>query len=107
MRQVPALTEIVQLDATGQEQFRMSREAPDVIASHADHSQEAAFIQAMADKVYYGPVYFIDKSQPYMTIAMAGVRPEYGVIVGQVEFHVHLGRRFANSGRQTRSGVCC
>jgi signal transduction histidine kinase/ActR/RegA family two-component response regulator len=84
LRQVPALTEIVQLDATGSEQFRMSREAPDVIASHADHSQEAAFVQAMADKVYYGPVYFIDESQPYMTIAMAGVRPEYGVIVGQV-----------------------
>ena len=84
LRQVPALTEIVQLDATGSEQFRMSREAPDVIASHADHSQEAAFIQAMANKVYYGPVYFIDESQPYMTIAMAGVRPEYGVIVGQV-----------------------
>jgi signal transduction histidine kinase/ActR/RegA family two-component response regulator len=84
LRQVPALTEIVQLDATGSEQFRMSREAPDVIASHADHSQEAAFIQAMANKVYYGPVYFIDESRPYMTIAMAGVRPEYGVIVGQV-----------------------
>jgi signal transduction histidine kinase/CheY-like chemotaxis protein len=84
MRLVPALTEVVQLDATGSEQFRMSREAPDVMASHADHSQEAAFIQAVADKVYYGPVYFIDESQPYMTIAMAGVRPEYGVIVGQV-----------------------
>jgi signal transduction histidine kinase/ActR/RegA family two-component response regulator len=83
-RQVPALTEIVQLDAMGREQYRMSREAPDVIASHTDHSQEAAFIQAMANKVYYGPVYFIDESQPYMTIAMAGVRPEYGVIVGQV-----------------------
>ena len=34
MRQVPALTEIVQLDATRHEQFRMSREAPDVIESH-------------------------------------------------------------------------
>ncbi len=84
MRQVPALAEIVQLDATGSEQFRMSREAPDVMASHADHSEEAAFIQAMTDKVYYGPVYFLDESQPYMTIAMAGIRPEYGVIVGQV-----------------------
>jgi signal transduction histidine kinase/CheY-like chemotaxis protein len=38
----------------------------------------------MSNKVYYGPVYFIDESQPYMTIAMAGVRPESGVIVGQV-----------------------
>ena len=102
MRQVPALSEIVQLDAQGREQYRMSREAPDVIASHADHSHEAAFIQAMAkkqavaskgttsekqviaDEVYYGPVYFIDGSQPYMTIAIAGVGPEFGVIVGQV-----------------------
>jgi signal transduction histidine kinase/ActR/RegA family two-component response regulator len=84
LRQVPALTEIVQLDATGREQFRMSREAPDVIESHVDHSQEAAFIRAMANKVYYGPVYFIEESQPYMTIAMAGARPEFGVIVGQV-----------------------
>src|SRR5579862_6731090 len=84
LRQVPALTEIVQLDAMGREQYRMSREAPDVIASHADHSQETAFTQAMANKVYYGPVYFIDESQPYMTIAMAGIRPEFGVIVGQI-----------------------
>ena len=61
LRQVPALTEIVQLDATGREQFRMSREAPDVIASHADHSHDAAFIQATANKIYYGPVYFIDE----------------------------------------------
>jgi signal transduction histidine kinase/ActR/RegA family two-component response regulator len=84
MRQVPSLAEIVQLDSTGREQYRMSREAPDVIESHVDHSQEAAFSQAMANKVYYGPVYFIDESQPYMTIAMAGVRPEFGVIVAQV-----------------------
>src|SRR5580704_13717443 len=84
MRQVPSLAEIVQLDATGREQYRMSREAPDVIESHVDHSQEAAFSQAMANKVYYGPVYFIDESQPYMTIAMAGVRPEFGVIVARV-----------------------
>jgi signal transduction histidine kinase/ActR/RegA family two-component response regulator len=84
MRQVPALAELVQLDVTGREQYRMSREAPDVIESHVDHSQEAAFIQAMANKVYYGPVYFIDESQPYMTIAIAGVGPEFGVIVAQV-----------------------
>jgi signal transduction histidine kinase/CheY-like chemotaxis protein len=84
LRQVPALTEIKQIDATGREQFRMSREAPDVIASHVDHSKDIAFIQAMANKVYYGPVYFIEESQPYMTIAMAGIRPDLGVVIGQV-----------------------
>ena len=84
LHQVPALTEIAQLDATGHEQFRMSREAPDVIESGIDHSKDPAFIRAKANKVYYGPVYFIDSSQPSMTIAMAGVRPEFGVIVAQV-----------------------
>jgi signal transduction histidine kinase/FixJ family two-component response regulator len=84
LHQVPALTEITQLDATGRERFRMSREAPDVIESGIDHSKEAAFIQATAHKIYYGPVYFIDESRPSMTIAMAGIRPEFGVIVAQV-----------------------
>jgi signal transduction histidine kinase/ActR/RegA family two-component response regulator len=84
LRQVPALAEIMQIDATGREQFRMSREAPDVIASHVDHSKDIAFIQAMANKVYYGPVYFIEESQPYMTISMAGIRPDLGVVIGQV-----------------------
>jgi signal transduction histidine kinase/CheY-like chemotaxis protein len=84
LHQVPALTEIIQLDATGQEQFRMSRQGPDIVGSHSDHSKDAAFVQAVANKVYYGPVYFINGSEPYMTIAMAGVRPEFGVIVGKV-----------------------
>src|SRR5580658_9380661 len=55
LHQVPALTEIVQLDTTGRERFRMSREAPDVIESGVDHSKEAPFIQATAHKIYYGP----------------------------------------------------
>ena len=84
LRQVPALFEIVQLDASGKEQFRISRQAPDVIKSGADHSQDKAFIEAKAHKIYYGPVYFVDESQPYMTIAMAGLRPEYGAIIAQV-----------------------
>jgi signal transduction histidine kinase len=84
LRQVPAINEIMQLDADGREQFRMSREAPDVIKSGADHSSDPAFIQAKAHKIYYGPVYFVEESQPFMTIAMAGLRPEYGVIIAQV-----------------------
>ena len=83
-RQVPALNEIVQLDAMGREQFRMSREAPDVIESHTDHSKDAAFVQAKNHKIYYGPVYFLEESQPYMTIAMAGAQPEFGVVVAEV-----------------------
>ena len=84
LRQAPALTEVAQLDAAGREQFRMSRYARDVIGSQADHSRDNMFVQAMANKVYYGPVYFVGGSEPYMTLAMAGTRHDYGVIVGQV-----------------------
>ncbi len=84
LHQAPALTEITLLDARGREQFRISREAPDVVGSQADYSKDPAFVQAMANKVYFGPVYFIRQSEPYMTVAVAGARPEFGVIVGQV-----------------------
>jgi signal transduction histidine kinase len=84
LRQIPAIAEIVQLDGSGREQFRSSRDAPDVVKSGADHSHDPAFIWAQAHKIYFGPVYFIDESQPYMTIAMAGLRPEYGVIIAKV-----------------------
>ncbi|MFL6799068.1 MAG: NahK/ErcS family hybrid sensor histidine kinase/response regulator [Xanthobacteraceae bacterium] len=84
LRQVPAVTEIVQLDGAGKERYRTSREAMDVIGSLADLSNDPAFVQALTNKVYYGPVYFVRQSEPYMTIALAGPRPDYGVIVAQV-----------------------
>ena len=78
LRQVPAVTEVAQLDASGRELFRVSRQAMDVISSRADHSHDSFFIQAMAKKVYYGRVYFVGGSEPHMTLAMAGSRREHG-----------------------------
>jgi signal transduction histidine kinase/CheY-like chemotaxis protein len=83
-RQAPAITEIAQLDAFGREHFRSSRQAMDVIGSMADLSQETAFIKALADKAYYGPVYFLRESEPYMTVAVTGTRPDHGVVIAQV-----------------------
>src|ERR1700731_4281192 len=40
LRQVPAITELSQLDATGREQLRVSRLAMDVVGSQIDFSQE-------------------------------------------------------------------
>jgi signal transduction histidine kinase len=84
MRQLPAVTEISQLDGQGREQVRISREAVDVIGSETDYSHDPVFIQAMKNKLYYGPVYFVRESEPHMTIALAGSHPGYGVIVGRV-----------------------
>lgn len=84
LRQAPAVTELAQLDAQGRERYRMSRQAMDLIGSQSDHSRDPMFTQAMANKSYYGPVYFVRESEPYMTMALAGVRPDYGVIVAQI-----------------------
>ncbi|HSV24379.1 MAG TPA: ATP-binding protein [Xanthobacteraceae bacterium] len=84
LRQVPAVTEVAQLDATGRELVRVSRLAADVVGSQTDYSQDDFFVKAVANKIYYGPIHFLRESEPYMTIAMAGVRRDYGVIVAQV-----------------------
>src|SRR5262249_25354523 len=43
LRQVPAVTEIAQLDGEGKERYRTSREAMDVIGSLADFSRDPVF----------------------------------------------------------------
>ena len=84
LRQVPAITELSQLDAKGQERLRVSRLSMDVVGSMADHSQEARFKEALESKAYYGPVYFRRESEPYMTLAMSGTRRDAGVSVAEV-----------------------
>src|SRR6266567_7243457 len=84
LRQVPAITELAQLDATGREQLRVSRLTMDVVGSQTDFSRAPKFVDALARKVYYGPVYFRRESEPYMTVALAGTRRDAGVSVAEV-----------------------
>ncbi|MCC6889363.1 MAG: HAMP domain-containing protein [Hyphomicrobiales bacterium] len=84
LRQVPAITELRRIDAKGIEQARVSRIAVDAIGALADLSDDPRFVQAMADKRYYGPVYFRRESEPYMTLAVAGARDAYGVVAAEV-----------------------
>ncbi|MGB7098486.1 MAG: GAF domain-containing protein, partial [Xanthobacteraceae bacterium] len=84
LRQVPAITELAEIDATGHEQLRVSRLAMDVVGSGVDVSKEPAFTEAVAHKVYYGPVYFRRESEPYMTLSLAGTRRDAGVSIAQV-----------------------
>ena len=84
LRQVPAITELSQLDSTGKEQLRVSRLAMDVVGSGLDFSKDPKFTETVARKVYYGPVYFRRESEPYMTLAVAGTRRDAGVSVAEV-----------------------
>jgi len=70
LRQVPAITEISQLDARGREQLRVSRLAMDVVGSGTNFSDDPKFKEASAGRTYFSPVYFRKESEPYMTVAM-------------------------------------
>jgi signal transduction histidine kinase len=84
LRQVPAITELAQIDAAGHEQLKVSRLTMDVVGSGVDYSQKPEFTEAVAHKVYYGPVYFRRESEPYMTLSLAGTRRDTGVSIAQV-----------------------
>ena len=58
LRQVPAITELRQLDAAGKEQLKVSRLAMDVVASGTDFSHDALFTDALAHKIAFSRVYF-------------------------------------------------
>jgi beta-lactamase regulating signal transducer with metallopeptidase domain len=81
LRQVPAITELSQLDAEGKELLKVSRLAMDVVDSGTDYSKEAKFTETVAKKIYYGPVYMRRESEPYMTMGMAGWRSDAGASI--------------------------
>jgi HAMP domain-containing protein len=85
MSQVPAITELARLDPAGREQLRVSRLTVDVVGSGIDRSGDPNFTGAMAAQgSYYGPVYYLLDSEPYMTLALAHKRRDTGVIIAEV-----------------------
>jgi len=84
LRQVPAITDVTQLDRAGREQLRLSRLGMDVVDSGEDFSADPKFITAKSGKTYFSPVYFRKETEPYMTISMAGISDEAGVTVAEV-----------------------
>jgi len=84
LRQVPAITKLAQIDPSGIERLTVSRLETDVMDSYIDVSQDPKFVEAMARKTYYGPVYFRSESEPYMILALAGDRRDAGVSVAEL-----------------------
>src|SRR4030088_2056372 len=56
----------------------------DVVDSGLDLSKDPKFTEAVAHKVYYGPVYFRREYEPYMTLSLAGTRKDAGVSIAEV-----------------------
>ena len=84
LRQAPAITDLLFIDGLGREQLRLSRLEPDVIGSGADLSADPRFARAIADRVWYGPVYFRRGSEPYMNLSLAHAGRNPGVTSASV-----------------------
>ena len=69
LRQVPAITEVAWIEASGHEKLKVSRLAMDVSGADTDLSNDPKFLGANSGKTWYSPVYFRKETEPYMTIS--------------------------------------
>jgi two-component system, NtrC family, sensor kinase len=84
LREVPAISELTEIDGSGKEELELSRIAPDVVASGTNDADAPRFAEAEAKGVWFSPVYFRNMSEPYMTIAVAHAGHRAGVTVAEV-----------------------
>jgi len=84
LRNVPAITEISYLDASGKERLRVSRLTLDAVDSREDYSQAPKFLEVRAGKTYFSPVYFRNESEPYITLAVSAGAPGAEVTAAEV-----------------------
>jgi signal transduction histidine kinase len=70
LKVAPAITEAVALNPNGREQFKVSRVRMLLSDDLRDRSSDEAFLRAREGKSYFGRVYFVRESEPYMTIAI-------------------------------------
>jgi len=85
----PSITEAIALNQDGDIQVQASRlrtVLPDV---KRDFANAAPFLQAIKGQSYFGPVYFVRGSEPYMTIAVP-IERFAGDVIGVLQAEVNL-----------------
>ena len=83
-RQVPAITELTQIDGQGREQLKVSRLAMDAVGANTDLSKDPRFTEVQDKRVWYSPVYLRKESEPYMTISLARTGRRAGATAAEV-----------------------
>jgi signal transduction histidine kinase/HAMP domain-containing protein len=85
----PAVTEAVALNEKGLIQVQASRLRTVLPDAKKDLSKSPSFQQASQGKSYFGPVYFVRGSEPYMTIAVP-IERFAGDVIGVLQAEVNL-----------------
>src|SRR5918995_983961 len=85
----PAIAEAVAIDDKGRPRLHVSRFRAILPEEESDYAKSAAFQQARQGVSFFGPVYFIRGSEPYMTIAVP-IEQFPGSVVGVLQSEVNL-----------------
>jgi signal transduction histidine kinase len=89
LKVAPAITEAVALDADGRERLKVSRVRMLLPEDLRDRSMAEAFMGARGGRSYFGQVYFVRESEPYITIAVP-IERFAGDILGVLIAEVNL-----------------
>src|SRR5215475_658746 len=87
LKVAPAITEAVALDADGRERLKVSRVRMLLPEDLRDRSMAEAFMGVRGGRSFFGQVYFVRESEPYMTIAVPIERfagDVLGVLIAEV-----------------------
>ncbi len=85
----PAITEATALNSSGREQIKMSRIQTVLAEELGDRSTDEAFVRARSGATYFGPVYFVRESEPYMRVAVP-IERFAGDVIGVLIAEVNL-----------------
>ncbi|MBL8571674.1 MAG: sensor histidine kinase [Phreatobacter sp.] len=103
LRALPAVSTLRLVDPQGREQLRVSRLGPDIAGSGTDLGQTEAYGAARQRGRHVGAVYFLDGSEPYVTIHVGGASDRRGSVVADVNLKLIsdtvAGIRIGEAGR--------
>jgi signal transduction histidine kinase/CheY-like chemotaxis protein len=72
------------VDPEGLERLQVSRVDADRMNSKADLSRDPGFIAARDGRIHFGPIYFFEQTEPYMSIAVRDVSGDGSVTLAEV-----------------------
>jgi signal transduction histidine kinase len=85
----PAITEVTALNSDGREKIKMSRIQTVLAEELGDRSKDEAFVRARSGATYFGSVYFVRQSEPYMRIGVP-IERFAGDVIGVLIAEVNL-----------------
>ena len=88
-RVLPALTSITAADAEGRAQLTESRVALAIPHQLSSYAADAAFARAKSGAAFFGQVYFVRRSEPYMRVAVP-IELYAGKVIGVLIAEVNL-----------------